>query len=246
MTDFVPDAPTGNRPAPRYYDLLLAGMVAVLLCSNLIGPAKVCRVVVPALGVVDFGAGNLFFPIGYIFSDVLTEVYGFARARRAIWAGFGALAFATLMTTVVLAMPVSPVEPFNKVLQPALETALGGTWRIVAASMLAYWAGDFVNSYVMARMKVLTRGRWLWTRTIGSTLVGQAVDSAIFYPVAFLGLWETHTLVAVLGFNFLFKVGVEVVATPATYRIVSFLKRAEGGGEVFDDHTRFTPFSLKT
>lgn len=228
----------------RYYDFLLAGMVTVLLCSNLIGPGKVCTLNLPLLGAISFGAGNLFFPIGYIFGDVLTEVYGYARARRAIWAGFGAMLFATAMSAIILAMPASPAEPWNATLQPALEVVFGNTWRIVAASMLAYWIGDFVNSYVMAKMKVLTAGRWLWTRTIGSTLCGQGVDSLVFYPIAFYGIWTNDALLAVIAFNFAMKVTVEVVMTPVTYVVVARLKRAEGV-DVYDTQTRFTPFSLR-
>jgi uncharacterized integral membrane protein (TIGR00697 family) len=228
----------------RYYDFLMAGTVAVLLCSNLIGPAKVCTVSLPLIGSASFGAGNLFFPIGYIFGDVMTEVYGYARARRAIWAGFGAMIFATVMTQFILRVPASPAEPFNATLQPALETVFGGTWRIVAASILAFWVGDFVNSFVMAKMKVWTQGRALWARAWGSTFFGQGADSLLFYPVAFAGIWETQSLVAVIGFNFAFKVGVEVVLTPLTYVVVGWLKRAEGV-DTYDTRTRFTPFSLK-
>jgi uncharacterized integral membrane protein (TIGR00697 family) len=229
----------------RYYDFLMAGFVAVLLCSNLIGPAKVCAFELPFLSTaLVFGAGNIFFPISYIFGDVLTEVYGYAKARRVIWAGFGAMIFASLMSAVVVGLPASQTESFNTVLQPALETVFGGTWRIVCASILAFWIGDFVNSYVMARMKVLTAGRWLWTRTIGSTVVGQAVDSLVFYPFAFFGIWETETLFRVLMFNWAFKIGVEVLMTPLTYAVVNRLKRAEGE-DFFDRQTNFTPFSLK-
>jgi uncharacterized integral membrane protein (TIGR00697 family) len=228
----------------RYYDFLMAGMVAVLLCSNLIGPAKVCTVTLPLIGAASFGAGNLFFPISYIFGDVMTEVYGYARARRAIWAGFAGLVFATVMTQFILRVPPSPREPFNATLQPALEVAFGGTWRIVAASMLAYWAGDFVNSFVMAKMKLLTGGRWLWSRAWGSTVCGQAVDSLIFYPVAFMGIWTHANLLAVMAFNLSFKIGVEVCFTPLTYFIVGWLKREEGV-DTFDTHTDFTPFSLR-
>ena len=231
-------------PSPRYYDFLMAGMVAVLLCSNLIGPAKVCAVDLPLLGTVSFGAGNLFFPISYIFGDVLTEVYGYARARRAIWAGFGALLFASFMTSVIVNLPPAANEPFNALLQPALETAFGSTWRIVLPSIVAYWVGDFVNSYVLARLKVFTNGRFLWVRTIGSTIVGQAADSALFYPIAFYGIWTHDALLAVMGFNLLFKIGIEVLFTPITYWVVGRLKRAEGV-EVFDRDTDFTPFSLK-
>jgi len=227
----------------RYYDFLVAGMVAVLLCSNLIGPAKVCAITLPVLGLVSFGAGNLFFPISYIFGDVLTEVYGYARARRAIWAGFGALIFATVMSWVILHMPAADTD-YNRVLQPALETAFGTTGRIVLASIVAYWVGDFVNSYVLAKMKLWTEGRHLWTRTIGSTVCGQGVDSVIFYPLAFYGLWTHDTLLAVMAFNLVFKVGVEVAFTPVTYFVVNRLKRAEGV-DTYDRSTRFTPFSLK-
>lgn len=228
----------------RYYDFLVAGLVAVLLCSNLIGPGKVCTLDLPLIGAFSFAAGNLFFPIGYIFGDVLTEVYGYARARRAIWAGFGAMIFATIMSVVVVNIPASPLEPWNATLQPALEVVFGNTWRIVAASILAYWIGDFVNSYVMARLKVWTEGRHLWMRTIGSTICGQGVDSLIFYPLAFGGIWTNQQLVAVVAFNFVFKVMLEVAFTPLTYVVVNRLKRAEGI-DTFDRDTNFTPFSLK-
>jgi hypothetical protein len=229
----------------RYYDLLLGGFVAVLLCSNLIGPAKVGTLTVPLIGAtLVFGAGNLFFPISYIFGDILTEVYGYARARRVIWAGFGAMLFATLMSFIVIRMTPSDTEPFNAVLQPALETVFGNTWRIVAASIVAFWAGDFVNAYVLAKMKIATQGRWLWTRTIGSTLLGQGVDSIIFYPIAFAGIWESDTLFGVVAFNWFFKVMVEVVMTPVTYLVVGELKRREHE-DYYDTNTDFTPFSLE-
>lgn len=227
----------------RYYDLLVGGMVAVLLCSNLIGPAKVGTVTLPLLGALSFGVGNLFFPVSYIFGDVLTEVYGYSRARRAIWAGFAGLVFASVMTWVILSMPPSPTEPYNAQLQPALEVVFGTTWRIVLASMVAYWLGDFANSYVMAKMKLWTRGRWLWTRTIGSTVIGQGIDSLTFYPIAFAGVWEGQTILKVIVFNWTMKVLVEVVMTPLTYAVVGFLKRREGV-DVYDRDTSFTPFSL--
>jgi uncharacterized integral membrane protein (TIGR00697 family) len=232
----------------RYYDWLLAGFVAVLLCSNLIGPAKVGEIELPfALPLVGavlvFGAGNLFFPISYIFGDVLTEVYGYARARRVIWAGFAAMLFATLMAWVVIRLPASPSEPFNSTLQPALEVVFGNTWRIAVASIVAFWAGDFVNAYVMAKMKLLSGGRWLWSRTIGSTVVGQGVDSVIFYPIAFAGVWTFDTLAGVIAFNWFFKVMVEALMTPATYAAVAWLKRREDE-DYYDADTNFTPFSL--
>jgi hypothetical protein len=223
----------------RYYDLIMAGFVAVLLCSNLIGPAKTVEI-----AGVSFGAGNLFFPVSYIFGDILTEVYGYARARRVIWAGVGAMLFATLMAWVILHMPVDPDEPYNATVQPALEVVFGNTWRIAVGSMLAFWAGDFANSYVLAKMKLLTRGKWLWTRTIGSTGVGQAVDSALFYPFAFYGIWSTESLVQATMFNMLFKVGVEAAFTPLTYAIVGALKRVEHE-DYYDRDTDFTPFSLQ-
>ena len=227
----------------RYFDLIMASFVAVLLCSNMIGPGKSCQVTVFGWPLV-FGAGNLFFPISYIFGDVLTEVYGYARARKVIWAGFAAMVFYVVMSQIVIAMPCNPAEPFNERLQPALETCFGASWRIVSASILAFWAGDFVNSFVLAKMKLLTGGRWLWTRTIGSTFVGQLVDSVIFYPLAFVGVWETGTIANVVLFNWLLKVAVEVFCTPLTYVVVGWLKRVEAE-DYFDVHTNFTPFSLR-
>lgn len=239
----------GHRPSKalrnfRYYDFLMAGTVAVLLCSNLIGPAKACFITLPIIGVVTFGAGNLFFPISYIFGDVMTEVYGYARARRAIWAGFAAMIFATFMSAIIVAMPASPTSDYNKVLQPALETVFGNTWRIVVASMVAYWVGDFVNSFVMAKMKVWSEGRHLWMRTIGSTICGQGIDSLLFYPIAFYGLLDDKTLASLMAFNVLFKIGVEVAFTPLTYAVVNGLKRAEGV-DTYDRGISFSPFSLK-
>jgi queuosine precursor transporter len=229
----------------RYYDLLLAGFVAVLLGSNLIGPAKVAEMSVPLLGAtLVFGAGNLFFPVSYVFGDVLTEVYGYARVRRAIWAGAAAMVFATAMAAIVIALPPSPAEPFNVALQPALEIVFGNTWRVVIASLLGFWAGDFVNAYIMAKMKLMTRGRWLWTRTIGSTIAGQGVDTLIFFPIAFGGIWALETMAAVVAFSWFFKVMVEVLMTPATYLVVGWLKRREGE-DFYDTGTRFTPFSLR-
>jgi queuosine precursor transporter len=222
----------------KYYDLVMAAFVTVLLCSNLIGPGKTCIF----LGIT-FGAGNLFFPISYIFGDILTEVYGYARTRKVIWAGFGAMIFATIMGLFVIHFPADPAEPFNKTIQPALETVFGNTWRIVVGSICAFWAGDFANSYVMAKMKIWTKGKLLWTRTIGSTFVGQLVDSALFYPIAFLGVWQPGTMIKVILFNWAFKVSVEVVFTPITYAIVGWLKRAENE-DYYDHRTDFTPFSL--
>jgi uncharacterized integral membrane protein (TIGR00697 family) len=178
-----------------------------------------------------------------VFGDILTEVYGYARARRVIWAGFGGLVFASFMAYVVVALPPAP---FWKN-QEAYEIAFGQAWRIAGASMFAYFCGEFVNSFVLAKMKILTAGKWLWTRTIGSTIFGEAVDSALFYPLAFYGtgIIPDDKLPAVMLFQFVAKVTVEVVFTPVTYRIVGFLKRAEHE-DYYDRGTNFTPFSLKT
>ena len=227
-----------SRRVYRYYDLVMAAFVTVLICANVIGAAKRCQI-----GGFTFSAGVLFFPISYIFGDVLTEVYGYSRARKVVWAGFGALAFASFMSWAILQFPPAPDWPH----QPAYETVFGGTPRIVLASLIAYFSGEFCNSYVLAKMKLVTGGRLLWTRTIGSTIVGEAVDSLIFYPLAFLGApgWTTGQMLAVLMGNYLLKVGWEVVMTPFTYRVVNFLKRAESE-DYFDRDTDFTPFSLQT
>jgi len=222
------------RRAYRYYDLVMAAFVTVLLCANLIGASKLATV----FGFT-FGAGVLFFPISYVFGDVLTEVYGYARARKVVWAGFGALLFASLMSAIVLAFPPASGWPH----QGAFETVFGGTPRIALASLIAYFSGELTNSFVLAKMKVKTEGRLLWTRTIGSTIAGEAVDSLIFYPLAFLGVWTTRQVLAVMFSNYLIKVGWEAVMTPFTYRIVAFLKRAEGE-DYYDRDTDFTPFSL--
>jgi uncharacterized integral membrane protein (TIGR00697 family) len=227
----------------RYYDLVMAAFVVILICSNLIGPAKIAQLDLPVLGVVTFGAGVLFFPISYVFGDVLTEVYGYARARKVIWAGFAGLAFASIMATVVVALPPAP---FWKS-QAAYEIAFGSTWRIVLASMFAYFCGEFVNSFVLAKMKIITRGRWLWSRTIGSTIFGEAVDSLLFYPLAFYGsgIIPDDKLPMVMLAQFITKVGVEVVFTPVTYKIVNALKKAEHE-DYYDRKTDFNPFKLKT
>lgn len=233
----------------RYLDFVMVGFVTVLLCSNLIGPAKLCEIRLPfSLPIIGssilFGAGNIFFPIGYIFGDILTEVYGYARARKVIWAGFGAMLFATMMTLVVIHLPMSKSEKWNETYQPAIEVVFGGTWRIALASLIAYWVGDFANSYVLAKMKLITKGRFLWTRTIGSTIVGQGFDSLIFYPLAFYGVWSDQKLAMTVLFNWLFKVSVEILFTPLTYLIVGALKRAEHE-DYYDVGTNFTPFSIE-
>lgn len=227
----------------KYYDLVMAAFVTVLLCSNFIGAAKQAVLDLPLLGKVTFGAGVLFFPISYIFGDVLTEVYGYARDRRVVWAGFGALAFASLMAWVVVHLPAADSE-WMKSYQGQLEGVFGNAWRIAAGSMIAFWSGSFANSFVLAKLKIRTEGKWLWTRTIGSTLVGELVDSSLFYFIAFGGLWATGDVLKVALTQYVLKTGWEVVMTPVTYRVVGFLKRVEHE-DYYDRNTRFTPFTLE-
>ena len=223
----------------RYYDLVMAAFVAILLLSNIIGAAKPAALAINGQQWI-FGAGILFFPLGYVIGDVLTEVYGFARARRVIWAGFAALLFMAFMSWVVVALPPAPGWPG----QAAYESVFGQVWRIVFASITAFWAGEFINSYVMARMKIWTGGKHLWSRTIGSTVAGQGIDSIIFYPLAFGGIWSNEQVISVMLTNWLLKVGWEVVLTPVTYGVVGWLKRKEGV-DIFDEGTNFSPFKTK-
>jgi len=226
-----------NPPSPRpyrYYDLILGAFVCTLLCSNLIGPAKVAQV-----HGFTFGAGVLFFPISYLFGDILTEVYGYARARRVIWSGLSALIFASLMATLVVKLPPAP----NWEGQAAYESIFGQTPRIVFASITAFFCGEFANSYTLAKMKIWTNGKALWSRIVGSTIVGEGVDSLVFYPGAFLFVWDTKLVLTVMATNYALKVIWEILATPLTYRIVAALKRAENE-DYYDRGTRFTPFSL--
>jgi len=247
------DGTTGARRHYRYFDYVMAAFVAILLLSNLIGAAKLSTVTIPGIAMllswlpemlrptsdnVIFGAGIMFFPISYVIGDVLTEVYGYANARRCVWAGFAALLFMAFMSWVVVALP--PAAGWDG--QPAYESVFGSTWRIVAASVIAFWAGEFVNSFVLAKMKILTQGKHLWTRTIGSTVFGQAVDSAIFYPIAFMGKWSTDQVLTVMFVNWFLKVVWEALLTPVTYAVVGWLKRREGV-DVFDEGTDFSPFA---
>ncbi len=217
----------------RYFDYVMAAFVAILLLSNLIGAAKLAQV-----GGFTFGAGILFFPVSYVIGDVLTEVYGYSNARRCVWMGFFALIFMAFMSFVVVAMPPSPGWDG----QAAYESVFGSTWRIVLASVTAFWAGEFVNSFVLAKMKILTAGKHLWSRTIGSTVFGQAIDSLLFYPIAFLGIWTTDQVLTVMATNWLMKVLWEAALTPLTYAVVGWLKKREGT-EVFDTGTDFSPFA---
>ena len=230
-----------TRKSYRYYDFIVAAFVTVLLCSNLIGAGKAAQVELPFFGTVVFGAGILFFPISYFFGDILTEVYGYAHDRRAVWCGFGALLFAAIMSSVVLALKPAPGD-YNANLQTGLEAVFGNTWRIVLGSMLAFWAGSLLNAFVLAKMKIWTRGRFLWARTIGSTAVGEAVDSSLFYMIAFYGIWPTEQVVHVAMAQYLLKTSWEIVATPLTYAVVNVLKRRENE-DFYDRETRFNPFS---
>ncbi len=234
------DSRTGSIPRFRYFDLIMAAFVTILLLSNIIGASKRSFVDLPWIGEWSFGAGVLFFPISYIIGDVLTEVYGYARARRVIWVGFAALAFMAFMAWVVVKLPPAEGWPF----QEDYENVFGNSWRIVLASMTAFWIGEFANSYVLAKMKIWTQGKMLWTRTIGSTVVGQGLDSLIFYPLAFYGLtgWPTEMLVQVVISQWLIKTGWEALLTPATYLVVGWLKRRENV-EIFDRDTDFSPFA---
>jgi hypothetical protein len=227
----------------KYYDLIMAAFVAVLLCSNLIGVHKVSSVNLPFYGEYIYGAGVLFFPISYLFGDILTEVYGYARSRKVIWAGFGALIFASLMAFVVTSLPAAKTMSAEQ--QAAVNLIFGQTPRIVLASLTAFWMGEFVNSFVLAKMKLLTRGKKLWMRTIGSTVLGEIADSLVFYPIAFYGTWSNEQLISVMIGNYFIKVLWEIFATPLTYLIVGFLKRAEHE-DYYDRDTDFNPFSLET
>jgi len=224
----------------RYFEYCMAAFVAILLLSNIIGASKPSYVTLPGGMQWSFGAGVLFFPISYILGDVLTEVYGYANARRVIWTGFVALAFMAFMAAVVVALPPAKDWPG----QPAYEFVFGNSWRIVIASMTAFWVGEFANSFVLAKMKIWTGGRMLWTRTIGSTIVGEGLDSLIFYPLAFYGLagWPIEQLGQVVLSQWLIKTGWEALLTPVTYAVVGFLKRREGV-DVFDAATDFSPFA---
>jgi uncharacterized integral membrane protein (TIGR00697 family) len=224
-----------NRRAYRYFDLIMALFVAVLLISN-VASSKILD-----LGPFTFDGGTILFPISYIFGDILTEVYGYRRSRRVIWTGFGCSALAALTFMIVGALP--PASGWEH--QEAFMAILGQTPRIVIASLVAYFAGEFSNSYVLAKMKILTRGRWLWTRTIGSTLVGEGVDTLLFVTIAFAGALPTSLLFSVILSNYIFKCGVEALATPLTYQIVRWLKQAEQE-DYFDYGTDFNPFKFGT
>lgn len=217
----------------RYFDLIMALFVAVLLISN-VASTKIMR-----LGPFTFDGGTILFPVSYIFGDILTEVYGYRRSRRVIWTGFVCTGLMALVLTIVGALP--PAEGWDN--QAAYQTILGQTPRIVMGSLIAYFAGEFSNSYTLAKMKIWTGGRWLWTRTIGSTLIGEGVDTLLFVIIAFAGTMPGALLWSIIISNYLFKVGVEAAMTPVTYRVAGFLKRVEQE-DVYDIGTDFNPFRV--
>jgi queuosine precursor transporter len=230
------------RKQYRYYDLIMAAFVTVLVCSNLIGPAKVTQIDAPLLGTLTFGAGVLFFPISFIFGDILTEVYGYAASRRVIWAGFAGLAFASLMAWMIVALPPAPFWEN----QHEYEVAFGSTWRISLAGLIAFAFGEFVNSFVMAKMKIWSVGKHLWHRTIASTVFGEAIDTVMFVPLAFwnTGIIPNDKIPLVIGAQIISKILVEVAFTPVVYKVVAFLKRVENE-DYYDTHTDFNPFAIK-
>ena len=223
-----------TRASFRYLDLITALFVTVLLISN-VASSKILQ-----LGPFTFDGGTILFPVSSIFGDVLTEVYGYRRSRRVIWIGFGCAALLVLVLSLVGALPPAPGWEH----QEAYEAILGATPRIVLGSLIAYFAGEFSNSYVLARMKVWSEGRWLWMRTIGSTVVGQAVDTALFVTIAFAGTLPWPLFWSIILSNYVFKVGLEAAMTPVTYRVTGFLKRAENE-DVYDVETDFNPFRVR-
>ncbi len=225
----------------KYYDFIMAAFVTVLVCSNLIGPAKVTQIDAPLLGTLTFGAGVLFFPISFIFGDILTEVYGYSASRRVIWAGFAGLAFASLMAWMIVALPPAPFWSN----QHEYEVAFGSTWRISLAGLVAFAVGEFVNSFIMAKMKIVAAGKRLWQRTITSTIFGETIDTVLFVPLAFWNsdIIPNDKIPLVIGAQIIAKIAVEIVFTPVVYKTVAFLKKAEQT-DYYDKYTDFNPFKL--
>jgi uncharacterized integral membrane protein (TIGR00697 family) len=217
----------------RYLDALTTAFVVILLVSNLVAQ-KIFRI-----GPITTSGAMVLFPITYIFGDVFTEIYGYAASRRAIWLGFFGTALLYAISAIVIALPPDP-EFHN---QQAFVTVFGILPRILVASLAAFWAGEFANSYTMAKLKLITKGRWLWTRTVGSTVVGQFVDTTLVIFITFAGTFTPHKLVQIIITGYLLKVGYEILATPLTYLVINFLKRAEHV-DTFDTHTNFSPFKF--
>lgn len=221
----------------KYLDIATVAFVVILLLSNFISNNKVAQI-----GNFVFGSGIIFFPASYLLGDILTEVYGYSKSRRVIWIGFAALLVSVVFIQIVLALP--PAHDWPN--QQAYEIVFSNTPRTVFSSIFAFWAGEFANSFILAKMKILTKGKHLWTRTIGSTVVGEGVDTLIFYPLAFGGLaaFPWHLIFSVMVANYVLKVCWEVLATPFTYKIVSYLKRKENE-DYYDYKTDFNPFLLE-
>mgnify|MGYP000990072812 CR=1 FL=1 len=215
----------------KYFDVIMALFVAVLLISNL-ASTKILT-----LGLFTFDGGTLLFPLSYIFGDILTEVYGYQRARKVIWTGFGAALLMSLVLWIVQILPPAADWPN----QQAYESLLGFVPRIVMASLIAYFAGAFSNAFLLSKLKIRTNGKYLWIRTIGSTIIGEGIDTVIFCLVAFYGMFPNEVLVAIIISNYLFKTGVEVIFTPVTYAIVRFLKKKEEV-DTYDRGISYNPF----
>ena len=215
----------------RYFDVIMALFVAVLLISNLASTKIV------SLWMFTFDGGTILFPLSYIFGDVLTEVYGYQRSRKVIWTGFGAALLMSLVLWVVQEMPPATDWPN----QQAYESLLGFVPRIVLASLVAYFGGAFSNAFLMSKLKIKTKGKFLWVRTIGSTLIGEGIDTAIFCMVAFYGVLPNELLISIIISNYIFKSGVEILFTPITYAIIGFLKKREHV-DIYDTGISYNPF----
>ena len=222
-----------NNTNYKYYDLIACLFVAVLLISNIVS------VKISHFGKLAFDSGTILFPIAYIFGDILTEVYGYAKSRRIIWTGFLCLVMMALIMYIVQILPPDPSWP----LQNEYNAILGFVPRLVFASIIAYLIGEFLNSFVLAKLKIKTQGKYLWMRTIGSTIIGEAADSLVFTFIAFYGVLPAAVMFNVMGTIYVAKVLYEVLATPLTYKIVGFLKKAEGV-DIYDKNTNFTPFKI--
>ncbi len=217
----------------RLFPFVMVAFVVVLLISNTVA------VKVTQLGPFYFDGATVLFPLAYVFGDILTEVYGFKRSRFVIWTGFAACAFMAFVYWLIGVLPAA--SDWGR--QEAYNVILGQTPRIVLASLIAYFCGEFVNSFIMAKMKILTAGRWLWTRTIGSTMAGQAIDTSLFVAIAFTGVIPTAALFYMAASNYIFKTGFEAAATPLTYAACGWLKRVEQE-DYFDSKTNFNPFAV--
>lgn len=222
----------------KYLDIVTVAFVVTLILSNFIGNAKVTH-----FGCFTFVGGVILFPFSYLLGDILTEVYGYSRSRKVIWIAFTSLIISVIFVQAMIVMP--PASGWHN--QKLFETIFSNSPRVVLCSILAFWAGEFSNSFVMAKMKIFTEGKYLWTRTIGSTVIGEAVDTLVFYPLAFAGLpffsWEL--ILTIMASNYCLKVLWEVVATPFTYKVVAFLKKQEKE-DYYDYDTNFSPFTIET